>query len=93
VFRGSGFHLRITPSSSFSNDRPGHGAPRLESGGALIVIDAKDEVPSMEAELMETMRRRRSSRLLVIDRKDRVLLFKFVFHHGPLAGRDYWAPP
>ena len=42
---------------------------------------------------METMRRRRSSRLLVIDRNDRVLLFKFVFHHGPLAGCDYWATP
>ena len=44
MFRGSGFHLRITPSSSFSNDRPGHGGPQLVAGiaGALIAIDAKD---------------------------------------------------
>src|ERR1700680_837801 len=39
------------------------------------------------------MRRRRSSRLLVIDRNNRVLLFRFVFKRGPLAGQDYWATP
>jgi 8-oxo-dGTP diphosphatase len=42
---------------------------------------------------METMRRRPSSRLLVIDRNKRVLLFRFVFKRGPLAGQDYWATP
>jgi 8-oxo-dGTP diphosphatase len=47
----------------------------------------------MKAELMEPMRRRPSSRLLVIDRNNRVLLFRFVFKHGPLAGQDYWATP
>ena len=39
------------------------------------------------------MRRRPSSRLLVIDRNNRVLLFRFVFSEGPLAGKDYWATP
>jgi 8-oxo-dGTP diphosphatase len=39
------------------------------------------------------MRRRPSSRLLVIDRNNRVLLFRFAFKHGPLAGQAYWATP
>ena len=39
------------------------------------------------------MRRRRSSRLLVIDPNNRVLLFRFVHQHGPLAERDLWATP
>src|SRR6202171_658742 len=39
------------------------------------------------------MRRRPSSRLLVIDRNNRVLLFQFVFNRGPLAGQNYWATP
>jgi 8-oxo-dGTP diphosphatase len=39
------------------------------------------------------MRRRPSSRLLVIDRNNQVLLFRFVFKSGPLAGQDYWATP
>ena len=47
----------------------------------------------MKAELMELMRRRPSSRLLVIDRNNRVLLFRFVFKRGPLAGQSYWATP
>jgi 8-oxo-dGTP pyrophosphatase MutT (NUDIX family) len=51
------------------------------------------EVLSMKAELMEPMRRRSSSRLLVIDRNNRVLLFRFVFKRGPLAGQNYWATP
>ena len=42
---------------------------------------------------MEPMRRRPSSRLLVIDRDNRVLLFRFVFKSGPLAGQNYWATP
>src|ERR1700694_2402321 len=42
---------------------------------------------------MEPTRRRRSSRLLVIERNNRVLLFHFVFKRGPLAGQDYWATP
>jgi len=37
------------------------------------------------------MRRRPSSRLLVLDRHDRVLLFRFAFTTGPLVGQDYWA--
>jgi len=47
----------------------------------------------MKTELMEPMRRRPSSRLLVIDRNNRVLLFRFVFERGPLAGQSYWATP
>jgi 8-oxo-dGTP diphosphatase len=39
------------------------------------------------------MRRRPSARLLVLDRQDRVLLFRFVFTRGALAGQDYWATP
>jgi 8-oxo-dGTP diphosphatase len=39
------------------------------------------------------MRRRPSSRLLVLDHADRVLLFRFVFTKGPLRGQDYWATP
>lgn len=39
------------------------------------------------------MRRRPSSRLLIIDRNNRVLLFRFMFNGGPLAGRNYWATP
>jgi 8-oxo-dGTP diphosphatase len=42
---------------------------------------------------MGPMRRRPSSRLLVIDRNNHVLLFQFVFKRGPLAGRSYWATP
>ena len=60
---------------------------------AATLLLTEREVPLIERELMETMRRRRSSRLLVIDRNDRILLFKFVFQHGPLAGRNYWATP
>jgi 8-oxo-dGTP diphosphatase len=39
------------------------------------------------------MRRRPSSRLLITDRSNRVLLFRFKYHRGPLAGQDYWATP
>ena len=42
---------------------------------------------------MSPMRRRPSSRLLVIDRDKHVLLFRFVFERGPLAGKAYWATP
>jgi 8-oxo-dGTP diphosphatase len=39
------------------------------------------------------MRERPSSRLLVVDREERVLLFKFVHKIGPLAGQAFWATP
>jgi 8-oxo-dGTP pyrophosphatase MutT (NUDIX family) len=39
------------------------------------------------------MRSRPSSRLLVVDRHGRVLLFRFVFKDGALGGQDYWATP
>ena len=42
---------------------------------------------------MAAMRRRPSSRLLVIDPIKRVLLFRFRFKRGPLAGQSYWATP
>ena len=50
-------------------------------------------VLSTKVELMEPIRRRPSSRLLVIDPDNRVLLFRFVFSRGPLAGLNYWATP
>lgn len=39
------------------------------------------------------MQRRPSSRLLIVDPCDRVLLFRFVHTHGPLSGKVYWATP
>lgn len=39
------------------------------------------------------MRRRPSSRVLLVDPAGRVLLFHFVFHGGALAGERYWATP
>jgi 8-oxo-dGTP diphosphatase len=39
------------------------------------------------------MRRRPFARLLVLDKQDRVLLFKFVFKDGALAGKEFWATP
>ena len=36
---------------------------------------------------------RPSSRLLIIDPDNRVLLFRFVHHSGALAGRVFWATP
>jgi 8-oxo-dGTP diphosphatase len=39
------------------------------------------------------VRRRRSARLLIVDRLRRVLLFRFVHARGPLAGQDFWATP
>ena len=39
------------------------------------------------------MRPRPSARLLIVDPLDRVLLFRFVFKQGALAGADYWATP
>ena len=39
------------------------------------------------------MRERPSSRLLVIDPLDRILLFRFEHRQGPLAGQQFWATP
>lgn len=39
------------------------------------------------------MRERPASRLLVLDGEDRLLLFRFVFRTGALAGEAYWATP
>jgi 8-oxo-dGTP diphosphatase len=39
------------------------------------------------------MRKRPSARLLVVDPQGRVLLFRFGFDSGPLAGTAYWATP
>jgi 8-oxo-dGTP diphosphatase len=35
------------------------------------------------------MRRRPSARLLILDPQDRLLLFRYVFRDGALAGDDY----
>jgi ADP-ribose pyrophosphatase YjhB (NUDIX family) len=40
-----------------------------------------------------TLRKRPSARLLVTDTDGRVLLFRFEFRTGPLAGRMFWATP
>jgi 8-oxo-dGTP diphosphatase len=39
------------------------------------------------------MRQRPTARVLVLDRDQRVLLFRFAFRRGPLAGRIFWATP
>ena len=39
------------------------------------------------------MRTRPSSRLLVLDPQNRLLLFKFEHRKGPLAGQSFWATP
>src|SRR5262249_32968598 len=40
-----------------------------------------------------SMRRRPSARLLILDPQDRLLLFRYVFREGALAGEDYWGTP
>lgn len=39
------------------------------------------------------MRERPSSRLLVLDQRERVLLFRFEHKQGALAGQGFWATP
>ena len=39
------------------------------------------------------MRRRLSARFLILDEAGRVLLFRFVYKRGPLAGQDFWGTP
>lgn len=39
------------------------------------------------------MRQRPSARLLVLNREARLLLFRFEFRQGPLAGNIFWATP
>ncbi len=39
------------------------------------------------------MRRRPAAQLIVLDPADRVLLFRFAFERGALAGQNYWAAP
>ena len=39
------------------------------------------------------MRRRPSARLFILDSSGRVLLFRFQFTKGVLAGEDYWSTP
>jgi 8-oxo-dGTP pyrophosphatase MutT (NUDIX family) len=34
-----------------------------------------------------------SARLLILDEANRVLLFRFVYKRGPLAGQDFWGTP
>ena len=41
----------------------------------------------------DALRERRSSRLLIINGEQQVLLFRFVFKTGALAGEDFWATP
>lgn len=39
------------------------------------------------------MRKRQSARLLVVSPQKRILLFKYVYNNGALAGGAYWATP
>jgi 8-oxo-dGTP pyrophosphatase MutT (NUDIX family) len=39
------------------------------------------------------MRRRDSARLLILNGDGHLLLFRFVFNAGPMAGADFWATP
>lgn len=39
------------------------------------------------------MRSRPSARLLILDPSGRLLLFRFVYKTGALAGQDFWATP
>ncbi|MFN8553808.1 MAG: NUDIX domain-containing protein [Candidatus Obscuribacterales bacterium] len=39
------------------------------------------------------MNRRASSRLLVLDPDNRLLLFRYSYSRGCLAGQNYWATP
>ncbi|MEP3276565.1 MAG: NUDIX domain-containing protein [Stappiaceae bacterium] len=39
------------------------------------------------------MKKRPAARLLVFNSENRLLLFRFVFEEGPLAGQNYWATP
>ncbi len=39
------------------------------------------------------LRKRPSSRLLIVDENSRVLLFHFTFNEGALAGREFWSTP
>jgi 8-oxo-dGTP pyrophosphatase MutT (NUDIX family) len=43
--------------------------------------------------LRSGMRQRPSSRLLIVDRDARVLLFRFAFGSGALIGQSFWATP
>lgn len=68
---------------------------------------AFDDVPASRDEVMADtspeqyrtllgrvrFRKRPSARLLVLDHQERVLLFRFRFDTGPLAGTAYWATP
>ena len=39
------------------------------------------------------MRQRSSARLLILDADKKVLLFRSVYTHGPLAGQNFWSTP
>lgn len=48
---------------------------------------------SVEPESKAPLNRRPSSRLLVLDSDNRLLLFRFSYSRGCLAGQSYWATP
>ncbi|WP_120502614.1 NUDIX hydrolase [Roseovarius sp. EL26] len=39
------------------------------------------------------MRERPAARILVLNAENKILLFRFCFDDGPLAGENYWATP
>jgi 8-oxo-dGTP diphosphatase len=48
---------------------------------------------SLESDASVKLRRRPSARVFVIDERQRVLLLKFVFNEGALAGKVFWCTP
>lgn len=46
-----------------------------------------------EADSKPALNKRASSRLLVLDADDRLLLFRYSYSRGCLAGQNYWATP
>jgi 8-oxo-dGTP pyrophosphatase MutT (NUDIX family) len=61
---------------------------RIGGGGKVFRLSG---LPSLSQS--RVMRSRPSARLLILDSQGRLLLFRFVFKEGPLAGQDYWATP
>jgi 8-oxo-dGTP pyrophosphatase MutT (NUDIX family) len=62
---------------------------RLRATPALRILPARP----IPASPLANMRRRPSARLLILNSEGRLLLFRFVFKEGALAGQDYWATP
>jgi len=65
---------------------------KLDDLGSLD-IPADRSALARYAHEQATMRRRPAAKLIVLDPDDRVLLFRFRFETGPLAGEEGWCAP